>query len=466
MASVGNAESPVHATLERLVELTRSHGAGLAGRDRPTDIAVSGALDLFEACGGSDGAAILTLVGFSADLLGSIAVDLAADPAAAEQLIGRFEAISGIPRIALGREVLRTAALTELPVTVATEVQLALLAIFAEAQAVSLWTLWPSGELRNVSEAASRQRDGPHDRRLAQALLCNGAPTPDAREATFGLRIEHLHTPRAALIVRGSREAPDHRMLLARAAAPLLAELLDRESRSAGDGGADQSLLSSIERRLARLRFDLHDGPQQDIYLLAQDLRLFREQLRPMIGQHPDAERALGRMDDLDAQLVALDGDLRRLSSAVQSPFMQPGSLPDVLSQITDAFAARTGVSPETSVSGDLAPLTDSQQITLLALIREGLSNVRKHSRAQTVTVAIANGPSGVRVRITDDGRGFDPEATLVRAARAGHLGLVGMQERVRMLGGSTRIESRPGGPTVISATLPPWPSQQTAPAN
>jgi signal transduction histidine kinase len=123
-------------------------------------------------------------------------------------------------------------------------------------------------------------------------------------------------------------------------------------------------------------------------------------------------------------------------------------------------------VSPETSVSGDLAPLTDSQQITLLALIREGLSNVRKHSRAQTVTVAIANGASGVRVRITDDGRGFDPEATLVRAARAGHLGLVGMQERVRMLGGSTRIESRPGGPTVISATLPAWPSRQTVPAN
>jgi signal transduction histidine kinase len=465
MASVGNAGSPVHATLKRLVELTRRHGTGPAGGDPPTDIAVSRALDLFEACGGSDGAAMLALVGFSADVLGSIAVDLVADPAAAEQLIGRFEAIAGIPRIALGREVLRTAALTELPATVAIDVQLALLAFFADAQAVSLWTLWPSGELRNVSDASSRERDAPHDRRLASALLSNGASTPEACKATFGLRIEHLHAPRAALIVRGSGDAADHRMLLAQAAAPLLAELLDRESRSAHDGGAEQWALSSIERRLARLRFDLHDGPQQDIYLLAQDLRLFREQLQPMISRHPDAGRALGRMDDLDAQLVALDGDLRRLSSsAVQSPLMAPGSLPDVLGQITDAFAARTGVNPETSVSGDLAPLTDSQQITLLALIREGLSNVRKHSQAHTVTIAISNGAEeGVRVRITDDGRGFDPEATLVRAARAGHLGLVGMQERVRMLGGGTRIDSRPGGPTVISASLPPWPSQRAA---
>src|ERR1019366_7278056 len=76
MAGVSNSRPPVHATLKRLVELIRGHGAGLAGRDGSTDIAFSQALDLFEACGGSDGAATLALVGFSADLLGSIAVDL------------------------------------------------------------------------------------------------------------------------------------------------------------------------------------------------------------------------------------------------------------------------------------------------------------------------------------------------------------------------------------------------------
>jgi signal transduction histidine kinase len=56
---------------------------------------------------------------------------------------------------------------------------------------------------------------------------------------------------------------------------------------------------------------------------------------------------------------------------------------------------------------------------------------------------------------VTDDGQGFDPETALVKAAREGHLGLVGMHERVRMLGGCTQIDSRPGGPTVISVSLP-----------
>jgi two-component system, NarL family, sensor histidine kinase YdfH len=94
----------------------------------------------------------------------------------------------------------------------------------------------------------------------------------------------------------------------------------------------------------------------------------------------------------------------------------------------------------------------------LLALIREALSNVREHSGAKHVTISIKSRRGGVETQIVDDGQGFDPETTLVRAARDGHLGLVGMHERVRMLGGNTNIESRPGGPTVISVELPSWP--------
>jgi len=89
------------------------------------------------------------------------------------------------------------------------------------------------------------------------------------------------------------------------------------------------------------------------------------------------------------------------------------------------------------------------------------LSNIRKHSEASSVTITIAASAATVEAQVTDDGCGFDLEPTVARAARAGRLGLVGMQERVRMLGGLTRIDSRRGGPTVISATLPAWPREQ-----
>ena len=188
---------------------------------------------------------------------------------------------------------------------------------------------------------------------------------------------------------------------------------------------------------------------------------MFRDQLGPLLEGHPDQVRALGRLDDFEAQLVALDGDLRRLSTSVQSPFLSPGSLLESLQRVTDAFAKRTGILPETDFGADLNGLSESQEIALLALVQEALSNVRKHGEASAVQSSVVSDPDGIRAQVTDNGRGFDPEATVARAARAGRLGLVGMHERARMLGGETRIESRPGGPTVVSALLPRWSGEE-----
>jgi signal transduction histidine kinase len=217
------------------------------------------------------------------------------------------------------------------------------------------------------------------------------------------------------------------------------------------------------ERSLSRLRFDLHDGPQQDVIILAEDLRLFRDQLASVIDNAVSRDRVLGRIDDLLARLVALDGDLRRISSSLESPFLHHEPLPDAIDELAGAFAARTAIEPQVTLHGELSRLSDSQQITLLALIREALANIREHSDAERVTISVSAGGNGVEATVTDDGRGFDPEETLVVAAREGHLGLVGMHERVRMLGGQTRIDSRPGGPTVISVRLPAWPRAQPA---
>jgi signal transduction histidine kinase len=216
--------------------------------------------------------------------------------------------------------------------------------------------------------------------------------------------------------------------------------------------------VDATERRLARLRFDLHDGPQQEVHLLAQDLRLFRDQLQAMIAAHPDRDLALGRLDDLEAQLIALDEDLRRLSTSVRSPLIAE-SLNDTLFQVAQTFTQRTGIAPRTTVSGDIESLTDSQQIALLSLVRESLTNIRQHSDAEHVEIAIVAREDAITVEIRDDGSGFEPEIAGPRAAEAGHLGLVGMRERMRMLGGRTEIQSAPGGPTVVSAVLPRWPS-------
>ena len=396
---------------------------------------------------------------YAAELLSLIAVDLAAAPVRARRLLAALEAQAGVSPVALGRELLATGHLLDLPAAMAIEVRLGLLLAFLGASSVALWMPAGADELTALSHAGTLDADLAAQRRdAARVLDLDSGVGGDPGAGHLTARIERLTPPAAALVAVGVSAPEGHAQLLVSAAAPVLAALLDRDALPARDRATEQTMAGAVERRLARLRFDLHDGPQQDVHLLAQDLALFRDQLRPSLAEDPNAARLMGRLDDLEAQLVALDGDLRRLSSAVQSPFLAPGSLAEALRDLAQRFASRTEIEPEITISGGLSHLTDSQQITLLALIREALSNIRKHAGARSVQISVAADDLGVHAEIRDDGDGFDPEPMLVRAARAGRLGLVGMHERVRMLGGRTDIDSRPGGPTIISATLPPWP--------
>ena len=241
--------------------------------------------------------------------------------------------------------------------------------------------------------------------------------------------------------------------------APTHADLSNRFACGPGlrpQGVSDpRQVPNSAERKLARLRFDLHDGPQQDVVMLAEDLRMLRERLAGVIADPRIRDRALGCVDDLGARLVALERDLRRISGSLLSPFSRCESLPDAIAQVAEAFADRTGIDPEVELRGDLTRLSDSQQIALLAVMREALANIREHSDAEHVAITLSNGDEGIHATVTDDGCGFDPEAALAAGARTGHLGLVGMHERVRLLGGQMKIDSRLGGPTVISVSLP-----------
>jgi signal transduction histidine kinase len=89
--------------------------------------------------------------------------------------------------------------------------------------------------------------------------------------------------------------------------------------------------------------------------------------------------------------------------------------------------------------------------------MQETLTNAREHSGAREVRVEAVATDERLALEVTDDGRGFDVPATLLAAAKRGRLGLVGVSERVRLLGGSCELRSAPGGPTTISVGLPRW---------
>jgi len=97
---------------------------------------------------------------------------------------------------------------------------------------------------------------------------------------------------------------------------------------------------------------------------------------------------------------------------------------------------------------------TDSQRIALHRVLREALTNVSRHANASKVVVRLYEEGDVIYLQVADDGDGF--EARPIRRRSAG-IGLRGMRERLRLLGGSLQIDSRPGGPTTITAAVHRW---------
>jgi signal transduction histidine kinase len=227
----------------------------------------------------------------------------------------------------------------------------------------------------------------------------------------------------------------------------------------------EQALVESTERRAIRLGLDLHDGPLQDLAVLADDVRLLRRQLGEALDGSEHREILLGRTDDVEARLIALDGELRELARSFEAPSFASRPLRDVLEREVTVFRRRADMGATLEVRGDLSTLTVSQRIAIVRIVQESLANAREHSGATEVKVSVVARPGVVRASVTDNGRGFDVEPSLVHAAGQGRLGLVGMSERVRLLGGAFDVQSTEGGPTTVSVALPEWRPLRGTPA-
>jgi signal transduction histidine kinase len=104
----------------------------------------------------------------------------------------------------------------------------------------------------------------------------------------------------------------------------------------------------------------------------------------------------------------------------------------------------------EVSVESESVPedLPDEYKITVYRLVQEALNNAVRHSGARNAKVEARREANSILVRVIDDGRGFD-------AVRSRGMGILGMEERVKRLGGTLRVESQPGKGATVTAELP-----------
>jgi signal transduction histidine kinase len=210
------------------------------------------------------------------------------------------------------------------------------------------------------------------------------------------------------------------------------------------------------ERRWSRLAFDLHDGAQQEISALRMDLSTLSIRLQKSLRDEEQLNQALASARELDERLRSLDAGLRELVESFDSPALADLPFEDVVRELVATSSASTGIAVPLNLKGDFGLLTRSQHIAVLRVLAEALANIRQHSGATRIRVSVRLRARRVYLVVRDNGRGFAVGRTLARAANAHRLGLIGMTERARLLGGKLDIQSTPGGgPTTISLTLP-----------
>ena len=403
------------------------------------------------------GAAAIVLL---AHAVAALAVEPGWKASSLDRILGGTAELLRLPRdlvvLLVYSAALAEPTLFELPPDLTVETQLRLFLAFSDTKEVSFWRRVDSRAVTCAIHIGDKHPTR-RVRAAARAALGLRGASPTGGMHIHAVPVVRWDRPAAAVVFRARPEHLDRVLPLARELAARLGPTLEREALLTRNAARERSLRAANERHAARLGLDIHDGPIQDVLALAAEVQLFRAQLAEVLENHPSATVTLGRIDDIEARLVALDHDLRELARSLESPTVLKVPLEDLVRDEVAAFTRRSGIRTSLDISGNFEQLTASQEIALLRIVQEALQNAEIHSAAEHVQVALTGGRHELQTRITDDGVGFDVEMTLFKAAREGHLGLIGMGERVRLLGGRFDVESDAGGPTTVSATITRW---------
>jgi signal transduction histidine kinase len=204
-------------------------------------------------------------------------------------------------------------------------------------------------------------------------------------------------------------------------------------------------LINAQEEERSRIGRELHDHISQMLGLLTVKI----DQLQANGAITPEIGEAL---DGLRQNTTDITDDVHRLSHRLHSSTLDYLGLVPALQNLVSEFSARQDIRITLSHTA-LPPLSPEVAVCLFRVAEESLTNVAKHSQARSATVQITgDAADGIRLTVEDAGTGFDMAALSTRAG----LGFVSMQERLRAVHGTLRIDSDPSQGTRIDAWVPP----------
>jgi signal transduction histidine kinase len=218
-----------------------------------------------------------------------------------------------------------------------------------------------------------------------------------------------------------------------------------RESRTELRALAGQ-LLTAQEEDRRRISRDLHDDINQRLAMLSMDLRRMEK------GPSSNLEPLRDKIRQVSDGLTAVSDDVRQMAYRFHPSSLEDLGLVKAVRRVIEDFSDRTGIQYNYVHKDPLTTLSPEVTICVYRVVQESLSNISRHAQASYVEIELICEDSVVSLSIRDNGVGFD---TGHRTQKTGHLGLLSMNERVRMAKGMFKVESTPMHGTQILVDIP-----------
>ncbi len=199
------------------------------------------------------------------------------------------------------------------------------------------------------------------------------------------------------------------------------------------------------EEERAWVASELHDDVLQRVALVRAEVESLWEADRP--------QSAAGLEENLrgiNAELVDLAIAVRRIAARLHPTLVDQVGLVPALQALVGEIERGADVTVQLTVSGPDRGLTPEAARATYRIVQESLRNIVRHAASRTARVTLQFAPEALRLRVEDDGRGFDPAVV-----RLGGLGLASLRERALIAGGTAEITSRVGHGTTVEVRLP-----------
>ena len=212
--------------------------------------------------------------------------------------------------------------------------------------------------------------------------------------------------------------------------------------------GLSRQILAVQEEERKKISRELHD-------VIAQALLGINVRLATLKSEAGINTKGLGRNITLTQKIVTKSANIvHQFARELRPAALDDLGLIPALQSFMKSFTTRTGVRTHLSAFEGIEKLNAVKRTVLYRVAQEALTNVARHAHASRVEVSIRKEPKFVRMEVSDDGKSFETQPVL-RSRASKRLGLLGMSERVEMVGGSFEIESAPGKGTKIIARIP-----------